>query len=199
MTGSFWFVRHGESEANRDGIRSGQMDTPLTDLGRRQALDLVPALAPLDPAPQRLVTSTLSRARETAQIINRHLDLPVSEEAGLCEQHYGECQGQKIKTVIARHGPDWVLQPPGGETFEDFGLRIVRTLETILFADAALPLIVGHGGMINVLRHRFGLPYEKVTNCAVFFFKAQETGDAISWKIREQHPDQSVIDPGGPV
>ena len=61
-----WFVRHGETMANRDRIRVGQTDIPLTDLGREQAKAIRPILAriPFD----RVYASDLSRTIETQSL-----------------------------------------------------------------------------------------------------------------------------------
>ena len=57
-----YVVRHGETAANVDGLLLGRADPPLTDRGRSQARALAAAI----PTPQRVVTSPLRRAVETA-------------------------------------------------------------------------------------------------------------------------------------
>ena len=64
-----YLMRHGESEANRLGL-SG-MDMPLTDKGRRQAHE-----TPLPDGITQVVSSTLRRAKETAEIVAERLGLP---------------------------------------------------------------------------------------------------------------------------
>lgn len=61
-----WFIRHGQTESNRDGLWAGQTDVPLTALGRRQAEAIRPVLAkiPFD----RVYSSDLSRAVETQSL-----------------------------------------------------------------------------------------------------------------------------------
>ena len=56
---TFYFVRHGESEANRDRVFSGRRDSPLTERGRQQAVALADALE--DVAFDRVVATPLSR------------------------------------------------------------------------------------------------------------------------------------------
>ena len=62
-------VRHGQSEANAAGLLIGRADSPLTELGHRQAAALGEALAARAPAPAALLTSPLQRARQTAAAI----------------------------------------------------------------------------------------------------------------------------------
>ena len=66
-------IRHGQSQANLDGIIQGD-DDPLTDLGRRQA-DLAGRHLATTREIDYLYASPLARARETAVIIGRHLGL----------------------------------------------------------------------------------------------------------------------------
>lgn len=62
------FLRHGESQANVDGVFAGQrFDSPLTDLGRSQARQAGREL--LDKNITKIYSSPLSRAKETAQIV----------------------------------------------------------------------------------------------------------------------------------
>lgn len=68
----FWFMRHGQSGGNVKGVPQGRADHPLTDLGRSQAREAGAWLRGL--GIDLVLTSPLSRARETAQI--------VAEEAG---------------------------------------------------------------------------------------------------------------------
>ena len=61
--GTVYLIRHGQSEANRIRIWGG--DLPLSEKGREQALT-VPAR--IVPAPDRVVSSSLKRANETARL-----------------------------------------------------------------------------------------------------------------------------------
>ena len=65
------FVRHGESEANKQGILQGQCDYPLTPEGRAQAQAVGKALARGGTKYTRIYTSDLTRARDTCEILGR--------------------------------------------------------------------------------------------------------------------------------
>lgn len=146
----FYFIRHGQSLANADNYPAGQLDSPLTETGMQEAQAACAVLATLTPSPLRIVTSTLSRTRDTAAIINRALDLPVSAEHELSEQDYGAFQGVSKDDIRAAHGPYWHKAPPGGESFTDFRARIIRAVDRVLM-QGSLPLVVGHGGMVMAL------------------------------------------------
>ena len=147
---TFYFIRHGQSRANADNYPAGQLDSPLTEKGVQEAQEASAVIAALAPPPRRIFTSSLSRARDTAAIINRGLGLTVSEDHELCEQDYGAFQGVSKDDIRAVHGVHWHKTPPGGEAFTDFRARIIRAVDRVLMQES-LPLIVGHGGMVVAL------------------------------------------------
>ena len=147
---SFYFIRHGQSVANADNYPAGQLDSPLTEAGVQEAQAACAVITGLSPPPRRIFTSTLSRTRDTAAIINRSLGLPVVEERELCEQDYGAFQGVLKDDIRAAHGQHWHKAPPGGESFMDFRARIIRAVNRVLMQES-LPLVVGHGGMVMAL------------------------------------------------
>ncbi|MBU6423779.1 MAG: phosphoglycerate mutase family protein, partial [Chloroflexi bacterium] len=85
---TLYFVRHGESEANAARRYAGQADSPLTERGRQQAEAVAAALrgVRLD----RVVSSDLSRARDTAAAIAREHGLAVEVFPELREVDVGE-------------------------------------------------------------------------------------------------------------
>src|SRR5207248_196990 len=64
---TFYFVRHGESEGNAAHVFTGQTDSPLTARGRQQAEIVADELAKVKF--DRIVSSDLSRTRDTAEVI----------------------------------------------------------------------------------------------------------------------------------
>ena len=85
------FVRHGQTDANRNGVLLGRLDVPLNDAGREQAAVVATRVALL--APARIVTSPLVRAADTAQIVAVACGLEVDVDARLIEVDYGEYDG----------------------------------------------------------------------------------------------------------
>ena len=91
--GSITLVRHGESTWNDLGLIQGQNDlAELTDLGREQARAVARTLKSL--GFDRLVTSDLARARQTAEIIGSELDLALAPDSLLRERCFGVLEGQ---------------------------------------------------------------------------------------------------------
>lgn len=99
-----YFVRHGQSVANADKMCAGCTDVELTELGRMQALEAGAELARSNVVIDKIVTSPLKRARETAERIAdaigiKHEDIIVTELAR--ERNFGKYEGQLI---AARRG-----------------------------------------------------------------------------------------------
>ena len=163
------FVRHGESEWVREGRFQGQGDSPLSELGRRQALLTARRIArrarrpvlPLPAGPPRsVVHSPLARATETAELLARALsggrgadavEQPVSllPEPGFLEIGQGEWEGLPGAEVTERWGEllaQWRRDPlvawaPGGESIADVDVRVRAALRPLLedLAAAAPP------------------------------------------------------------
>ncbi len=64
-----YFIRHGESEGNKQGKIQGTMDFPLSDLGERQADAVAEFTKSL--SIDQIYTSDLTRALHTAQAITK--------------------------------------------------------------------------------------------------------------------------------
>lgn len=146
---SLYLVRHGETDWNRAKRIQGSTDIPLNDTGRAQARTTGALLAtrPWD----RIVSSPLSRALETAQIIADTVGIGDPEPLdSIVERHYGEAEGLDHGQLSARFPGDTPV--PGRETREAVAERVVPALVTLaeLHPGEAI-LIVSHGGVIRAL------------------------------------------------
>jgi glucosyl-3-phosphoglycerate phosphatase len=151
--GNCYFVRHGESEANRGDWLAGHRDSPLTDRGRAQAAAAGPKVRGL--AFQRILVSDLSRAGETARILVGDLGLPTHVTPALRERSCGDWEGKPLVELRAlghlRRIRAWDVRPPGGETLNDAALRAFGVLAEY---DAGQDLlVVAHGALIRALMH----------------------------------------------
>jgi len=148
-------VRHGETDLNRAGVWQGQLDAPLSATGRRQAERLAERLAESGPAFDRLYTSDLSRARDTAALLGARLGLAPKADRRLRELCVGELSGRPREEVFAGYAEvlartradPWNTRLPGGESLSDLRRRLLEFL-------AELPpgrhLVVTHAGVIRV-------------------------------------------------
>ena len=157
-------VRHGETDWNRDRRIQGSTDIPLNDAGRQQAREAAAALHEqlAADAPVVVVSSDLSRARETAQIIAGELGIRVSRlYPDLRERAYGEAEGISAEEFLSRWG-DWhSAEVPGAEPWPDLRRRGLRALRRVVrdarretAPVAASVIVVTHGAMIReLIRH----------------------------------------------
>ena len=90
-----YFVRHGQTNWNIEHKIQGQSDIPLNEMGKKQAELIAPQLKDLKI--ERIISSDLSRALETAQIINTHLKLQITLDTRLREFKYGQIEGVPTK------------------------------------------------------------------------------------------------------
>jgi broad specificity phosphatase PhoE len=153
---TFYLVRHGESEANAAHRFSGRLDSPLTEVGRRQAEALAGVLG--DVAFDRIVATPLSRSLDTALAVARRRKMPVDVERDLVEIDVGEATGKAFDEI--RGVPQWrddgFVSWPGGETLEQVlerGLRAMRRLARQ--TDGGTILVIGHGGVTRILVSHF--------------------------------------------
>jgi broad specificity phosphatase PhoE len=120
------FVRHGETPPNREGLLLGRADPFLTDRGRAQAKDLGHLLAVRGVA--RVLTSPLSRARDTAAPIAAECGSSVDVDERLIEIDYGDWEGQPFASldadIVRRWHRDPDLTPPGGESLATVAERV---------------------------------------------------------------------------
>ena len=126
-------ARHGESTWNAEGRYQGRCDAPLSERGILQATALAEYLSRNGSArPNAIVSSPLSRARDTADIVAHALGLPVETDERLIEISHGAWEGL-LKSEIAARWPDMLAQwrsssPdavrfPGGESLDDVRVR----------------------------------------------------------------------------
>ena len=161
-------VRHGESMVTVERIVGGAVScTGLSPLGRTQAERLRDRLAAgHEPVVQRLYSSTMPRAVETAEVLNEALVLPIEFDADLEEHRPGDADGLPWAEVEGRFGvyegekyPHRRLAP-GAESPAEFHHRVGVALHRLVEANLGSTVLVAcHGGVIDVVfRAALGLP-----------------------------------------
>ena len=130
------FIRHGETDWNRQQRFQGQIDVPLNATGRAQAARLGQRLA--DTPFDVLISSDLTRAQDTAAPLARAWGLQPLLLQGLREQHFGEWEGLDVPAIKARHAalwPQWLQHdgdfalPGGGESLRRFHARVLAAVQ----------------------------------------------------------------------
>lgn len=137
----FFYLRHGETDWNRQGLYQGQQDVPLNATGIGQAQAAKNLLRGQGIA--TICASPLSRAHGTAEIINEVLSVPLIVIDGLQECSFGQREGQ------AKSGPDgdaaWRQGATlaGEEPYADFAARVLEGINRALAYPGPV-LIVAH-------------------------------------------------------
>ena len=151
-------LRHGQTDYNVGGRMQGHLDSMLTETGVEQAASVAPEIARL--VPDRVISSDLKRAVDTADLVSAACGLPVKYDARLRETHLGEWQGRTVAEIedgwpgaIAtwRSDPGWA--PPGGESRIEVVRRSLPVVEELdeEFATGdpdTTVVLVAHGGLI---------------------------------------------------
>lgn len=182
-------VRHGETDWNAGGRIQGSTDIPLNETGRAQAREVAATLAAeLAGRDVRVVSSDLSRAAETADVIASALGITVSRRLpGLRERSYGDAEGMDAAAFADAYGPWHAADVPGAEAWPDVRTRALAALaKAVDDAPADTDVIaVAHGALIReVIMHAtdgaFPRPGERLPNCSVTTFRL----DGEAWEMR---------------
>lgn len=168
---TFFIVRHGETEWNKERRLQGHLDSSLTEQGREQARCLAKALVPH--TFDAIFCSSSGRAIETAKIIMNELAVPLQFDDRLREIYLGKWQGQLIADIVnsseqsqylayCEHPERYV--PVHTESFAQVTARAMAVLQEVIarFPNGRI-LIVTHGVTIQcIVRYIQSLPLAKL-------------------------------------
>ena len=200
-----YLLRHGQTEFNVKKLVQGRCDSPLTDLGRQQAKMAAAWLKAHNVTPDKVVSSPLGRAMDTAGLVATELlgqNVAVEPCEGIIERCYGtfeEGPHDALPTDVWDPGED--LVPYGGEGSQALQARMVNTLTTLISAEDTKSLLaVSHGSASRQFIKAaapadFKLP-TKLPNCAIMIFdfdeeKPQAEGESLQCKFTLQQ----IVDP----
>jgi broad specificity phosphatase PhoE len=234
-----WIVRHGESAGNvaRDAAEAAQhawidlatrdMDTPLSDLGRRQseALGAWFAALPDDGKPTAILSSPYVRSMQSATIIREHagvagtIERIVADER-LREKEFGILDRMTTHGIRAtypslseqrQHVGKFYFRPPGGESWCDVILRLRSVIDTLTrdYVGQSV-LIVAHQVIVNCFRYLFERLTEAeilaidragdVPNCGVTLYEFDATkGSRGKLVLRTTNFVAPLVEGGAPV
>ena len=146
-----YLLRHGEDDETYIG---GHSDVVLTNNGILQIQKMAEELKNGNYEIDRIISSDIKRARQTTEIVNKNLNLPVEYTEMLRELDKGKLNGMLVTNANKLYPEyedlyDINLVYPSGESMRTFYERIKRDVDKILALDNSL--IVTHRGVINML------------------------------------------------
>jgi probable phosphoglycerate mutase len=159
-----YLVRHGQTQWNRDGRIQGHGDSPLTELGERQARGVGRLLQRLLEAPEEcdVAISPLGRCRRTATLIGEGVALDLARavfDPDLKELAYGAWEGLTRdewrsaypQELALRRRDRWRHAPPDGESYAMAAERARRWLAGV--TERPQPqIVICHGGIGRIIR-----------------------------------------------
>lgn len=194
-TTTFALIRHGQTDWNAAWRIQGATDIPLNDVGRGQAADAVVPLA--DYEWDFIVSSPLSRAAETADVIGRKLSLGECRRIpNLTERNYGPAEGLSA-------GPELeALRFPGGfhgaEAEHDVATRGTVALRQLASDHpGARIIVVAHGTLIRLsLAHALERRIGNISNATLNLVHHHETSikGAAAWQLDILNGESLVAD-----
>lgn len=163
-------LRHGATDWNLQGRCQGSSDRRLNELGVRQAEQIASQLS--GRTVHGVYSSSLQRARHTAQLVSRPHDLPVLIEDDVRELDHGELEGLTFTEIKERYSEflaRWrsapaLLQVPGGERLVDVAERAWNGLTRIARRHGAdeTVIVVSHNfPILGIVCRLTGTPLDR--------------------------------------
>ncbi len=173
-----YLMRHGQTEYNVAKLVQGQCDSPLTEVGERQAATAGGWLREHDVHPDELISSPLGRAMATAHIVADSIGFKgeVESELGIIERAYGSFEAgphSALPTDVWNPGEE--LVPYGGEGNIALEARMLKALTAHLEKSEVQTLLaVSHGSacrqFIRAAAPDFDKLPRRLPNCAIMLF-----------------------------
>ncbi|WP_372712944.1 alpha-ribazole phosphatase [Ilyobacter sp.] len=194
--GKVILVRHGESEMNRDGLFFGWLDPKLTEKGIEQANKAKSVIENFKY--DEIYSSDLSRARETADIVN-YQGLPVNVSQELREINFGIFEGltygeikEKYPVEVKLWKEKWQeYDYENGENVTQLQKRAVEFLKS-LDKEKKDIVVVTHWGVINCI-----LSYYITGGLDGYWKFALNTGGVSILEFRDGFPVLQGLNIGG--
>lgn len=169
------FMRHGESESNREGRLTGTLNSPLTDEGLIQSENISLKITS-DFA--EIFASDYIRCKQTVEILNKKLNIPINYDSRLRQRNFGSLGGktwneigEDIKEIDRNQEYDY--RPHGGEHVEDVKERVFSCIKDIKNKHGEKKvLVITSGGIIRLLyKIKTGKIYDYIPNSSLHEFE----------------------------
>ena len=177
---TIYLMRHGETDWNRQERMQGQLDCPLNENGRRQAAEAGRKLMARGLRFDRVYSSPLCRALETARIVSGMTEKEILTDGDLMEMGFGPYEGISFSLLPSMmfaffSDPERFPAPEGMEPIPHLKERTGRFLERLRTDDpGGTVLVMAHGVTLRVLLgHLMGQDWDRgwkmpLENCCVY-------------------------------
>lgn len=173
-------MRHGQTAWNLQGLCQGQLDIPLNGTGLEQASKAKAVFA--THKIETICCSPLSRARQTAEIVNDALNCPLEIIEDLGECGFGDLQGCSYTgdTFEGIHAEARGMDPEPLDAFINRAFSAVRQA----MRHPSPVLIVSHGGVFWAISHRFQGGRKNISNAYPVMVQPSDD-DVMPWTMEE--------------
>lgn len=187
MLRPFVFIRHGETDWNKNGWFQGRSDVSLNETGRRQACAAAQEIASLSVS--KVLVSPLKRAIETANLVFPASPDLIEIETDLIECDFGSLEGTSIRDAMREHGITRKEQlaeilPPDGEPWTAVLSRCRLLLDRLAVFQEVDPYIVliGHDAVFQGISETLTGRWFDSKHGQPYYFRL----DVAGWKIAEK-------------
>ena len=150
-----YFVRHGQTVWNVENKICGASESPLTNLGRKQAVETGEKIKELGIKADKILCSPLSRAKDTAEQISKITGIPMEVEPRLIEQNFGKYESTPRNGEEFHEAKKQFLNRyDGGESMFQLAQRIYNLLDELKEKDGDY-ILVAHNGIARVVNSYF--------------------------------------------
>ena len=159
---TIYLLRHSLTASNTKKIYSGRSDESLSQKGVEDVKKATFRLQELKI--ERIFTSPISRAAETAELINQVLNVDIESREEFTEIEMGPWMGLSEQEVSKRHPEEWriwnstpfQLEIPERETLDQVRFRALRGIESILKqSEIQISLVIAHVPVIRMILMHF--------------------------------------------
>lgn len=176
--GNSIFTRHGQTVWNVENKICGATDSPLTDLGHEQAIELGKKILAEGIHIDEIQYSPLVRAKDTALHVSEITGIPAREEIRLKEQNFGRYESTpRDGEEFAKAKCNFICSFDGGETMLHLAQRIYNLLDDIKAQPDKTYLLVAHNGIARMVKSYFEdmgneeFSAFKIKNCEILKFE----------------------------
>lgn len=172
MKKTLYLMRHGQTLFNARRKVQGWCDSPLTELGIKQAEVAAKYFKDNNITFDHAYSSTSERACDTLEIVTH---IPYKRVKGLKEWNFGTFEGESEDLNPPLPYNDFFVKY-GGEDQEELKLRIADTLQQIMDEDNEVVLAVSHGAacrnFMRVWEHKSPIRQQaRIGNCCILKFE----------------------------